>query len=237
VNQRGQAMVEFAVAVAVLILLLAGMPVIHRYHELQVATIEGARLLAFEGSWRPAPATRPAAEALRGSLLPPAADATHPDAQSIDAQFSTSDPPGRAGAAERILLAPFVLARSAGSAFDLRTRAFQRLRLNVTVSRPTELPDPFAGIPVTLSAQYALLGDGWSGAGPEQVAQRSGALVITRAASSLRPLISLGAGLLSLVEPAFRQFCPGIVDPEQLPADRLGRGAVAGPVTTWRLRC
>ena len=45
-------MAEFAVAVAVLATLLLGMPIIGRYHELQVATIEGARQLAFRDSWR-----------------------------------------------------------------------------------------------------------------------------------------------------------------------------------------
>ena len=51
-NCRGQALAEFAVSVGVLATLLLGMPVICRYHELQVATIEGARRLAFESSWR-----------------------------------------------------------------------------------------------------------------------------------------------------------------------------------------
>jgi hypothetical protein len=51
--------------------------------------------------------------------------------------------------------------------------------------------------------------------------------------------LSLGKGLLALVEPAIREFCPGIVDPEQVPADRLagGQSAEGPPTSGWNARC
>jgi hypothetical protein len=235
----GQAMAEFAVAVAVLVTLLLGMPVIGRYHELKVATLEGARLLAFQDSWRQAGQARPDTAAMQSALFIRAASADQPEAQQVEAAYTKGATPGRAGQAERALLAPFAPAVRLRSGFDLHGGDLHRADLRVAVSRPPAVPEPFRDIPVELSASYALLGGGWASSGPAQVASRAGGLVITHAAQSLQPLMSLGSGLLSIVEPAFRHFCPGLVDPEQIPADRLGAAldADAGPASRWVAAC
>ena len=232
-------MAEFAVAVAVLATLLLGMPIISRYHELQVATIEGARLLAFESSWRRGADARPGGEALRIALFPAPASTDQPAAERIDANFAVGLTPGHAGQVTRALLTPFRLAAGLGSGFDIHDGAFHRADVAVAVSRPAELPEPFAGIPVTLSSTYLLLGDDWASSGPAQVARRAGGLVITRAARSMRALTALGTRLLSIVEPAFREFCPGIVDPERVPADRLSLSPDEDgrPPTRWVPTC
>ena len=100
-------MVEFALAVAVLATLLVGMPVISRYHELQIATFEGARRLAFETAWRPPGATRPDTRAMREALFPSVVDSDQPVAERLSSSDSLSPTPGPAGQAMRVLLAPF----------------------------------------------------------------------------------------------------------------------------------
>jgi len=216
---RGQAMAEFAVAVTVLATLLLGMPVISRYHELQVATIEGARRLAFQSSWRRGEAPGPDAEALRAALFPSNAEQDQPVAAALNASLGVGAAPGRAGQAARAWLAPFRLAAS--SSFDLRDHALYRAELSMTASSPAGLPEPFADMQVALRERYVLLSDEWASSGPDQVARRAGGLLLGRPVLALRPLLSLGKGLLGLVEPAIREFCPGLVDPEQVPADRL----------------
>ena len=236
-NYRGQAMAEFAVAVTMLVTLLLGMPIISRYHELQMATIEGARRLAFEDSWRRGAAPRPDAEALRTALFPSNAGQDQPLAAALDARHAVSSAPGRAGQVARAWLAPFRLAVAGG--FDLRDHALYRADLEMTATSPAGLPEPFGGVHIALREPYVLLSDGWASSGPEQVARRAGGLLVVRPLPVLRPLLSLGKGLLALIEPAIREFCPGIVDPEQVPADRLAGGESAeGPPTTGRgARC
>jgi hypothetical protein len=236
-KSAGQAMVEFAVAVTVLVLLLLGMPIIGRYHELQVATIEGARQMAFKESWRSGSGSRADTGAIRVALFPPPAGDGQPEAGEMAAQLDVRDAPGNAGRAARALLAPFLWMRTSG--FDLRDHALHSAELNVAVTNLGTMPQPFSDLPVTLSSRYVLLGDGWDSSGPAQVSGRAGGLLITDAVPVLRPLLSLGKNLLAIVEPAFRDFCPGIVDPEQVPADRLGPQATpdARPSREWAPQC
>jgi hypothetical protein len=226
----GQAMIEFAVAAAALSMLLLGMPVIARYHTLQLASIEGARELAFMSSWRPAgvgagasySAGGPQAAALRTRFFPEQADHDQASAGAMNVQVLETDPPGVAAAVGRLMLAPFWPLQHLGSGFDLHNAA---------------TPEPFADIPMAFHERYTLLGDGWSSAGPGQVATRAGGLVLTRAAQALQPLVALGADVLMLIEPALRQFCPGLVNPEILPSDRLGPAARTESPTLWRAAC
>lgn len=231
-------MAEFAVAVGVLATLLVGMPVISRYHELQVATFEGARRLAFETAWLQPGAHGPGSEAMSAALFPAAAGSDQPRAEQVAAESSVGPTPGPSGQATRALLAPFRVAARLAPGFDLRDVTLYREELSVAVSRPAELPEPFAGIPLELRGSYVLLGDNWASGAPGQVARRTGSLVLTHAAQSLHGLIALGTGLLSIIEPAFRHFCPGSVDPERVPADRLSHVIERDtPATSWTPPC
>jgi hypothetical protein len=239
VNCRGQALAEFAVSVGVLATLLLGMPVICRYHELQVATIEGARRLAFESSWHEARPSGADLESIRRDLFPVTGDAGQVVASRMDASDRQDPPPGLAGQAARALLAPFRAAAIVQPGFDLRAPLMYRGDLVAALSRPAQLPEPFDAIPIELREHYALLGDNWASSGPGQVADRAGALVTTRALRPLHALTGLGTKLLSIVEPAFREFCPGQVDPERVPSDRLGVGIDhgSGYIGQWAPSC
>ena len=139
------------------------------------------------------------------------------------------------------MLAPFASLRRAGGGFDLRNTGATGTQIVAQVVFPASTPEPFAGMDIGFQESYQLLGESWSSAGPAQVATRSGALVLSRAANSVRGLVAFGTSLLSLVEPAFRRYCSGSVDPEIVPADRLqafnsDESRPARP-TAWRASC
>lgn len=242
-------MIEFAVAATVLSVLLLGMPVIARYHALQLASIEGARELAFMSSWRlpgaavgagggaGSGAAGPQAAALRARFFPSEAGRDQASAGEMSLQLLETGPPGVAAQAGRVMLAPFLPLQRLGSGFDLHNAGLHRAQLDVAIVLPASTPQPFADIPMTFQERYTLLGDGWSSAGPGQVATRAGGLVLTRAVQAAQPLISLGKAALSLIEPAFNQFCPGLVNPEIVPSDRLAPAAGTQSPTLWRATC
>jgi len=146
---------------------------------------------------------------------------------------------GLAGTAARALLAPFRAVAIVQSGFNLRGPLMSRGNLAVALSRPEQLPEPFDEIPIELQEHYALLGDNWASSGPGQVADRAGGLVITRALRPLHTLTAMGTKLLSILEPSFRDFCPGQVDPERIPVDRLGAGIDhdGGSINRWTPSC
>ncbi len=236
---RGQAMAEFAVAVGVLVTLLLCMPVLGRYHELQVASIQAARRAAFESSWRPSPSGNAEVGSIHGALFPDVGDSEQITAERLRINVATSGEPGLAGSSTRALLAPFGLARAIGGGFDLREPVLYTASMTVALSRPSQLPDPFAQTPIEFNERYVLLDGDWASSGPGQVESRAGGLVPTRATTPLRPLLKLTTTLLSVLEPSLRELCLGQVDPERVPDDRLGAGTDpdAAPVTRWSPTC
>ncbi len=227
-------MIEFAVAAATLSVLLLGMPVIARYHVLQLASIEAARELAFMSSWR-LPGTQ--AAGLRARLFPNEAGHDQASAGEMNVQVLEASPPGMAAQAGSVMLAPFLPLQHLGSGFDLHNAGLHSAQLDVAIVLPASTPAPFADIPMAFHERYTLLGDGWSSAGPGQVATRTGGLVLARAVQAAQPLITLGKAALSLIEPAFNHFCPGLVNPEIVPTDRVVPAAGTESPTLWRARC
>jgi hypothetical protein len=232
-------MAEFAVAAGVLATLLLCMPVLCRYHELQVASIEAARRVAFEGSWRESGGGHVDVAPLRNALFPDTGDAAQVTAQRVQAGLDAGSESGLAGRSTRLLLAPFRLARVLNSGFDLHEPVMYTADMAVALSRPAQLPDPFSQTPIEFHERYALLSGDWASSGPSQVADRAGGLALTRAVPPVRTVVRWTARLLSVFEPALRELCLGQIDPEHVPADRLGQGVDpdAGSPTRWSPEC
>ena len=255
VAARGQAMAEFAVALGVLALLLTGLPVLQRYHQLQFAAVGAARESAWLASWRgtAAPPGQGALDLaqLQGRWLPEGAtapgassgsrDDSQPVAGAVRVAVSRESLPGIAGQGAQALLLPLrplqALGAGGGPGADLRADGFIRASASLAVSTPGALPEPFGGLGFTLDEQHALAADGWGAAGPAHVVSRVQALVPSSLLDRVPGLVSVGTALLSLIEPQFRHLCPGFVNPEIVPADRLSRDAGDVPVTSWRATC
>jgi hypothetical protein len=110
-----------------------------------------------------------------------------------------------------------------GSNFDLDTRAFHTGIVMVKLANLESMPEPLNALNLTLTERTAVLTDSWQAGGPAAVAERTGPLVPTRMFAEftgiLGPLLQEG---LSLFEPSIDKLCLGQVNPEIVPADRLG---------------
>ena len=236
---RGQALAEFAIAAGVLAMLLLAMPVLCRWHELQAASIEAARRTAFERSWRAASGGRVDVAPIRSALFPDVDDAAQVSADRVQVALDADSEPGLAGRAERALLQPFRVMRLLDGGFDVRAPQLDTTQVTVGLTRPAQLPDPLAQVPIEFREHYALVAGDWASSGPAQVADRAGGLVISRAAPPVRTIVQWSARMLSVFEPALRQLCLGQVDPERVPADRLAAGVDrdGGAPTHWVPSC
>jgi hypothetical protein len=135
--------------------------------------------------------------------------------------------PGRAAAAVTVALQPLRAAGGfLGSGFDLTERGFHLARVAVSLDAIPHLPAPFNTLALDFEERAAVLGDAWNAAGPAHVAARARALVPTALLAAqtawLRPVLAP----LALFEPALSRFCPGLLEPELVPLDRL-TGAAA----------
>ena len=232
-------MIEFAIASAVLALLMLGMPVVARLHELQLTGIEATRVAAFVDSWGYRDSV--AASPWRERLFADGDARGQAQLGAITLQYSRGAPPGAAATTGRLLLAPFKPLRLFGGGFDLANAGQHQAELAAAVVWPDAVPEPFAGLNLSFDEHYELLGEPWGGAGPSQVARRVSGLLVPPGAQALRPLLGLAAAALSVVEPAWRHFCIGAVNPEIVPDDRLRTSAAelssVGTRTRWRAPC
>lgn len=231
-RQLGQSMTEFALASGFLTLMLLGLWTIGSYQEIQRRAIVAARQGSFELSWQGA---RAGHEGVRNRLAtmhfddPAFTSSTgysrlvEPDAMRLEARSGSA--PGESSAAVDLLLAPLRTAGGfLGSGFDLRNEGFRSGAIIVNARPVSDLPAPFRDLQLEFRQPFALLSDGWNASGPSHVAARAGGLAPSHVLAGVANLwIGLSAPL-GLLEPSLRQFCPGLMEPDRVPEDRLGPG-------------
>lgn len=245
-RQRGQALVEFLVATAALLPLVAGVVLVGRLQDLRVATLQSARYAAFGGALAGTPSAELQSEVRARFFTDPtlplrAADrrdlhsGTNPHwtdvaravpmiqaPADVTVQLSNARPPGAAARATTAATASIDgVARLTGRSLDLERRGYFSATVDVRIA---DLPSLAAlGVtPLALRARAQMLGDDWSSAGPAETARRASALVPTSPLRRVRPVLAPLAWALSLLEPALRELCLAPVDPELVPLDRLG---------------
>jgi hypothetical protein len=245
-RQRGQAIVEFLVATAVLLPLVAGVVLVGRLQDLRAATLQSARYAAFGGALAGTSSADLQSEVRARFFTDPdrllrAADrrdvpsGTNPHwtdvaraasmirtPGDVTVQLSNARPPG---AAARAMTAATDgvdrVARLTGRSLDLERRGYFSAAVDVRIA---DLPSltTLGVTPLALQARAQVLGDDWSSAGPAETARRASALVPTSPLRRVRPVLAPLAWALSLLEPALRDLCLAPVDPELVPLDRLG---------------
>lgn len=254
-QSRGQALVEVLVALLVLVPLWFGILMVARWHDLQQTTIAAARHAAFE-SWVAAGHEDAAAvrETTRQRLFTDDprrfAAAAARTTRSLGDLPQWRDPQGaaliaaagpqveigpvaqppRVEDAEHLAFAMIAPARAVGGPpFDLQRHAARGATVSVPVVHAATLPRPFAGLRFSLVERLELLVDPWAARDPGEVARRTAALSPAGALRELsRPLEPL-RWAASLFEPAFERFCPGRIEPEIVPEDRLRGGRQSPP--------
>lgn len=233
-HQHGQSLVEFSVAVFVLVVLAMGMEVLERYQDIQRQAMLAAREQVFSAAWRGTP-VQPVAlvDAVRtlhfqhpGWRDPTGLQPLLPDDAPLTIQTNKLDPPGLAPKLMTGVLRPL---QTLGTGLDLPLQAYQTAQVSVPLMPLTHLPAPWSDLSLQLTETAALLADAWSAAGPTQVASRTSALVpatsLTQPLRLLQPLLLP----LSFLEPAVRHLCIGLIEPERVPEDRLSPNIFARP--------
>ena len=232
-RQRGQSMVEFAVASSVLLLLALGMPLIARYHDIQRQAMLAARQGAVSASWLQGRVSPDVLEQQgrelhfrqdgwrdpTGQVALPAGD------EAIRLAFTEGPPPGNLTSIMSVLVRPLqAVGGFLGADFDLSLQRFHRASVTVELPGLPHLPAPFEQLSLEVAERSAVLGDAWQSGGPEQVARRTSGLVPTSLLASqavwLKPVLLP----LTLIEPAVARLCLGLVEPEWVPVDRLAGG-------------
>lgn len=242
-RQTGQALVESAVAVVLLVPLFVAVYLMWAWQDARHASLVAARFVAFEvalgeGSRDPSQARDALAlhvlEARRrGWVAPDRGDAALIDAAGVQVEAAPMPLPdslGRAESAAFALLAP-ALALGSGQ-LDLRRGGAIRSRVVLPASAVV-LPGLSGRLEgPRLTASLALLADPWRAASAEASRTRVESLSVAgRARQWIEPLREVRAAV-ALIEPAFDRLCIGRVAVDVVPQDRL----VGGPGAPVDLR-
>lgn len=143
--------------------------------------------------------------------------------------------PGLAGIAHRTTTAPLSLIASlTGSPNPFPDEGYQRKQRSRTVVAPEDAPEPFHGLSLRLTEQHTQLGGTWAAADTADVARRVRSISIAGPANALGKVLSPALQLLRPVEPALAALCLGIVEPDVVPADRLGAATRAAYPSTHK---
>lgn len=234
-GQRGQSMAEFAAGSAVLSLLLLGTLTLGGYQEVDRRGVIAARQASWQQAWRHDADLPALAMALHrahfsdsGVNDPTGRHLLVAEGQ-VEVAATRETPAGAAGAATTVLLAPLQAFTLLDDSFDLPVQTMLQGHVGTRIERQPALPAPFDTLDLTLASSFALLGDGWNAAGVAHVAARAGALVPTARLGALRDIWRPLSAPLSLLEPALRQLCLGLIEPDRIPEDRLGPGRTPLP--------
>jgi hypothetical protein len=236
-KQGGQAMTEFAVGVSAFSLLAVGTLTIAGFQEAQRRAIAGARHAAFESAWRNGRTATiaPAEQVFRTHFddygfvrqLPEERWITSSNVRIAD---SDQEAPGHASTAATLFLAPLRLAGGfLGGGFDLANSGYRTVMLSVDLPASRRLPDPFPRLELTLSQPMTLLSDAWNAGGSSHVLERTAGLVPTHSLAALSSLWRPVATPLALIEPGIDELCLGLIEPEDVPEDRLGPVVLHSP--------
>jgi hypothetical protein len=232
----GQSSIEFAVGLSTLALLGIGTLAIGTWQEAQRQVLVAARQSAFERNWTGVGIDSERSTRLHRLHFSDPGLAMPLTGEGLVGAIALEERPvarpleGATGAAEGLLLRPLeVGVAGASGGFDPGGRGWAGSRVELRPRPMPFLPDPLRTLQPRLRGSMVLLDDGWSATGPSQVRQRAGALVPTRALASLQAVVRPLLLPLTLIEPSLAQFCPGLLDPDGVPADRLSASTTSQP--------
>jgi hypothetical protein len=231
-TQAGQSMTEFAVGAAVFALLLLGSITIAGYQEVQRRMAIAARQAAFTGAWAGGNANY--AESLRRVAQRHLDDPALVDAfgrnpyvtgSAITAAVSLHGSPRLSSAAMRAMITPLRTVGSfMGGDFDLSADKLLQGALTVPIAGQPALPQPFGSLSLEFRQPVAIMIDAWNAASVDHVRSRSRGLVPTSALTGVQAIWRPLAVPISLLEPALRELCLGLIEPDRVPEDRLSAG-------------
>jgi hypothetical protein len=257
-REQGQAMVEAAVILLVVVFLFLGVFYLGKFHDIQASTIQAARYAAWERTvhsraglsdtrvqnqararlftWNQNPfkSSDGLADGSRWTQQTEVwydhAGAQRLIARPADVTIGTTTGP-LPGVAGGIMNGAFsVLGAFEGLAGGeaLPRDGLATSTVAVKVANLNILPDPLNKMDITLHEQSAVALDSWDASGPRQAALRSRGFTLAGPFARLNSILTPIEWALSWIEPAFDDLHIGQVCPDIVPADRL-QGAAGLP--------
>lgn len=250
-REQGQAMVEAAVILLMVVFLFLGIFYLGKFHDIQASTIQAARYAAWERTVHSQGGlsdTRVQNQA-RARLFTWNQDAF----KSTDGLADNSSWTQQTGvwydhaSAQRLIARPADVTIGTatgplpGVAAGTISRVFEGIStlgdlaggealphdglatstVAVKLANINLLPAPLNKMDLTLREQSAVALDSWDANGPRQAALRSRSFTLAGPFAKLDSVLTPIEWALSLVEPAFRDLHVGQVCPDIVPADRL----------------
>jgi hypothetical protein len=229
-EQRGQSLVEFAAGTSALVLLLLGVITLSGFQEAQRRGISATRQLAFEAVSRSGP-VRDDVNAEYAfthhfddeGMQDAVGRARYVEEEDVQVSQQAGRPPGLADHATTLLMAPLQVGSALMQArLDLETGGYVTGELVLRLAPHKWLPEPFRDLDLLLRQPFAILSDAWNAAGPTHVKERTTGLVPTQRLASVAGYWQNVDGPLTILEPSIDKLCLGIIEPEEIPEDRLG---------------
>jgi hypothetical protein len=254
-REQGQAMVEAAVILLVVVFLFLGVLYLGKFHDIQASTIQAARYAAWERTVHSQAGlsdTRVQNQA-RARLFTWNRDPfkssdgladnsrwtqqtevwyDHAGAQRLIARPSdvtigtTTGPlPGAAGKAINSISGALGVYADLAGGEALPRDGYATSTVAVKLANIGILPAPLNKMDLTLREQSSVALDSWDASGPRQAALRSRSFTLAGPFARLDSLLTPVEWALSWIEPSFRDLHIGQVCPDIVPADRLQGGA------------
>lgn len=254
-RQQGQAMVEAAVILLVIVSLFLGIFYLGKFHDIQASTIQSARYAAWERTVHSEARFSDARvqNQARARLFTWNRDAfksndglsngsrwtqqtavwyDHAGTQRLIARpddvtigTTTGNLPGVAGSTVSEAFASFSAVAGLAGGQALPRGGLATSNVAVRLANVTRLPAPLNALDLTLHERSAVVLDSWDASGPEQAALRSRTFTLAGPVARLDSLLGPVKWALSWIEPAFNDLHIGQVCPDIVPADRLQGGA------------
>lgn len=141
---------------------------------------------------------------------------------AIESEWGAFPLPGSASLAAEVVALAVAAAEPIGQGrLDLQPGEYVRLQLRLRVLSERGVGPWTGGQPLVFEESLAVLTDSWQTFDSPQLARRINALTAASYLAQIAtPLKAVGT-VLSVIEPSFRQFCPGRLALEIVPADRV----------------
>lgn len=254
-REQGQAMVEAAVILLVVVFLFLGILYLGKFHDIQASTIQAARYAAWERTvhsqaglsdtrvqnqararlfaWNrdPFKSSDGLADNSRWTQQT-AVWYDHAGTQRLIARPSdvtigtTTGPlPGVAGTTISNVFGIIGAFEGLAGGEALPRDGLATSNVAVKLANINLLPAPLNKMDLTLQESSSVALDSWDASGPRQAALRTRGFTLAGPVTQLDGLLTPIEWALSLIEPSFRDLHLGQVCPDIVPADRLQGGA------------
>jgi hypothetical protein len=97
--------------------------------------------------------------------------------------------------------------------------------VQVAIADVASLPAPLNNLNLKLTEKSVVATEAWDASGPRQAALRARTYTAAGPLTQIMPILRPVTTVLSVIEPSFKDFSPGTICPDIVPADRVVGGS------------